>query len=169
MVYALILVVVGKARLTVTTTESATTLKMRITVRLTADATMMEYVNLDEEKTNTHVSMIVDVTRMRYVNLTGGKPLVHVKIVRVIQVAVILVGVQTPVQEGGWDQVVVNILRVHATIQMVQFGQGQNVHAPLDKSALKDIAEMPMKRIVYHPGVPLGMTTNNDVSVQVNI
>ncbi len=79
MVSALILVEV-QVHLTVTTMESATTLKMRITVQQTVGATIMEYANLVEEKTNIHVSMIVGVTRMRYVNRTVAKPLATAKI-----------------------------------------------------------------------------------------
>jgi hypothetical protein len=170
MVYALILVeaMEVEAGHLVTTTEYATTLKMRITVRRIVVATTMEYVKLAEEKTSIHVSMIVDVTRMLSVNLTEGKLLVLAKIVPVA-VGVILVVARTLVQEDGWGQGAVNTLRVHVTIQTVRFGLGQNVHVPLDKSALKGIAETRMKKIVYPPGALLGMTMLDAVYAQANI
>ncbi len=76
---ALILVEVVTGCL-VTTTVSVTMVKMPITAQRTVVATMMEYANLAEEKTNIHVSMIVDATLMGYVNLIEEKLLETAKI-----------------------------------------------------------------------------------------
>ena len=88
--------------------ESAIHGKTLITVHQTADVIMMEHVRVSEGKRHLVVGWTVDVTPMRYVSLGGEKLLATVKIAQVMVGAILEVAL-TPVQEGIWVQMGVNI------------------------------------------------------------
>jgi hypothetical protein len=136
------------------------------TIVVTVDVTTIIFAKHSAEKRPIRAGQTVDATPTQCVNLKGGKPTGTVKTV-LAEVVGILVTAGILVQEVGWVQVDVNIPRVHATIQTVRFGLEQSVHVPLDKSALKAIAGIRMKKTVYRPKVLHGTIINNDVCAQV--
>lgn len=121
----------------VTITESVTMVKMRIHALPIVVATMMEYVKLDEEKTNIHVSMIADVIPTQYVNLSEEKPLVPVKTVPVVvEVVKHQVVIQILVKEEGHgigQHLVVNLLNQVVILHEALSGLERNAHVLLAK------------------------------------
>jgi hypothetical protein len=166
---ALILVEVVTGRL-VTTTESATMVKMRITVQRIVVATMMEYVNLVEEKTNIHVSMIADVIPTQYVNLTEEKLLVIVKTVPVVvEVVKHQVVAQILVKEEGHGIGQHPVVKLNQVVIIHLFGLAQSASATLLICSLMAFVVSPLNETVYLQEVLHGMIGNTDVCVQVNM